>query len=142
MRRRNWYILAGLLLNLFAFISYFTFFYRFPITRDLPWVNLLLFAFGLGIAGAAVSRAFRRPEIYRGRVLGSIAALLGLAIAGVFVWFAFVFARDLPAAASAPKVGSPAPEFTLQDVNGKPVSLADLRAGRNWVLLVFYRGYW
>ena len=48
---------------------------------------------------------------------------------------------------SAPKVGEKAPEFTLPDTDGKPVSLADLlkpaAAGdRPWVLLIFYRGYW
>lgn len=39
------------------------------------------------------------------------------------------------------KVGQPAPDFTLQDVDGKNMSLSDFR-GKKSVVLVFYRGYW
>jgi cytochrome oxidase Cu insertion factor (SCO1/SenC/PrrC family) len=39
------------------------------------------------------------------------------------------------------KVGQPAPDFTLENMDGKPVSLSDFR-GQKSVVLVFYRGYW
>jgi cytochrome oxidase Cu insertion factor (SCO1/SenC/PrrC family) len=39
------------------------------------------------------------------------------------------------------KVGQPAPDFTLEDSDGKSVSLADYRGKKN-VVLVFYRGHW
>ena len=39
------------------------------------------------------------------------------------------------------KVGQPAPDFTLQDSDGKNVTLADYRGKKN-VVLVFYRGHW
>jgi hypothetical protein len=39
------------------------------------------------------------------------------------------------------KVGTPAPDFTLPNVAGQPVSLAALRA-RGPVVLSFYRGRW
>ena len=39
------------------------------------------------------------------------------------------------------KVTQPAPDFTLEDAAGKPVTLADFR-GKKSVVLVFYRGYW
>ena len=38
-------------------------------------------------------------------------------------------------------VGDAAPDFTLEDQNGKKVTLSDAR-GKNPVVLVFYRGYW
>ena len=55
MRRFNWPLWAGFLLTLFAAFSYFAFFVWFPITRDFPWANLLLFllaAILLVVAGA------------------------------------------------------------------------------------------
>ena len=39
------------------------------------------------------------------------------------------------------KPGDAAPDFTLEDQDGKPVSLSDYR-GKKSVVLVFYRGYW
>ena len=39
------------------------------------------------------------------------------------------------------RVGQPAPDFTLPNATGTPVSLADLRA-RGPVVLSFYRGRW
>jgi peroxiredoxin Q/BCP len=42
----------------------------------------------------------------------------------------------LPVFAASPRVGSPAPEFRLQDQNGKWVSLKDYRG--KWVVLYFY----
>jgi cytochrome oxidase Cu insertion factor (SCO1/SenC/PrrC family) len=39
------------------------------------------------------------------------------------------------------KVGQPAPEFTLEEADGKAITLSDLR-GKKSVVLVFYRGYW
>lgn len=50
--------------------------------------------------------------------------------------------RDLPPAdLERVKVGAVAPDFTLEDVDGRPVTLSSLR-GRKKVVLVFYRGYW
>ena len=39
------------------------------------------------------------------------------------------------------KVGQPAPDFTLEDADGKAITLSALR-GKKSVVLVFYRGYW
>lgn len=41
--RWNWPAWAGLLLSSLAFVSYFTVLVRFPVTRNVPWVNFLLF---------------------------------------------------------------------------------------------------
>jgi cytochrome oxidase Cu insertion factor (SCO1/SenC/PrrC family) len=39
------------------------------------------------------------------------------------------------------KVGQPAPDFALENIDGKQVSLSDFR-GKKSVVLVFYRGQW
>jgi hypothetical protein len=95
-------------------------------------------------------RAFKQPEVYRGRSFGSILAVLSIAAIGLFVDGLFYEARQLPLATAAPRVGQRAPGFTLPDQNGKVVTLADLlssapagtKARANGVLLIFYRGHW
>jgi thioredoxin-dependent peroxiredoxin len=56
-----------------------------------------------------------------------------VAVGGVAVALALGYFRT---AQAAPPVGKPAPEFSLPDQNGKPVSLADFRG--KWVALYFY----
>lgn len=149
MRKRNFLPLAGFLVCVIAFVSYLLFFVNFPVTRDVPWASWLLFALGLGLLGAGIARPFRDPERYRGRVLAPVLGVLGLAVAGLFLYVTMVGSRQLPPAAEAPKVGEKAPDFTLPDVHGRPVRLANLLgqppgggAPGSWVLLIFYRGYW
>lgn len=46
-----------------------------------------------------------------------------------------------PADLSRIKAGDTAPDFVLEDQDGKPVQLSSYR-GKKSVVLVFYRGYW
>src|SRR5262249_32629877 len=46
-RPLNWRLWIGFLLCLLAIPSYLAFFARFPVTRDVPWATLLIFAAGL-----------------------------------------------------------------------------------------------
>ena len=141
--RRNFLPLAGFLVCLVGFFSYFFLFARFPVTRDVPWADWLLLAAGLALAGAGIARAFRHPETYRGRILGPALGVLSLAVAGFFLFATLVATRELPTASNAPKVGEKAPDFTLPDSQGRPVALHDLVGpGKPWVVLIFYRGYW
>ena len=148
VRRWNWPLWAGFVLNLIAFFSYFLFFIRFPVTRDFPWANLLLFLVAETLVAMGLVRAFARAQIYKGKILGPVLSAISALTLAAFVLIFFVFARQLPAAANAPRVGTKAPEFTLVDTNSKPVSLTELLttpqngAAPKGVLLVFYRGYW
>ncbi len=152
-RRSNLSLWAGFLLALGGFLSYFLFFTRFESTRDFPWVNLLLFAAGGWLLGVGLKRAFQQPESYRGKVAGPVLAVLSAGVLGFFLTIMFHHMRQLPASTGAPRVGSKAPDFSLEDQRGKSVSLAELlqptplagagnAAKSNGALLIFYRGYW
>jgi len=147
-RRWNWPLWAGFLLAVLAFLSYFFFFVQFVLTRNFPWMNLLLFAVAAGLLWVGIRRAFRNPALYRGKVFGPILAVLSVFIFGFFAFAIFVAGRQMPASVAAPPVGAKAPDFTLTDAGNKSVSLAELLAAPlhgaapRGVLLVFYRGYW
>jgi hypothetical protein len=152
-RKPNWSLWAGFLVALIAFVSYFLFFSQFPITRDFPWANFLLFGLAAVLLAAGLRRAFGRPSFYRGKISGAILATLSAAVLAGFCYIVFIESRDLPSAAGAPKVGQKGPKFSLSDTNGKSLSLTGLLSvplsgqsgpahAPKGVLLIFYRGYW
>jgi hypothetical protein len=142
--KRSWngWVWGGFGAALLAALSYVPVLARFPLTRDFPWVNLLLFLAAGWLLGKGLRRAFRQPEKYRGKVIGTVFSVVSLALFGLFSWGVFVVARALPPAQAALRVGQRAPDFTLSDTDGRPVTLTQLRQGKRAVLLIFYRGYW
>lgn len=134
---------VGFLIVVVALFSY-QFFVLFPITRDFPWANLLLFAAGGVLLGTGLFRAYGRPGAYRGRVFGPILTALSLLIFSLFAYALFYVAREMPPSTGAPQVGQKAANFSLIDQDGKHVALNDLLSsqGTRAVLLMFYRGYW
>ena len=142
-RRWNWSLYAGFAVVLVAVLSY-SLFVLFPITRDFPWVNLLLFAVGGLLLVTGIVRAYGNPGRYRGKIAGPILGVLSLLLFGLFAYGLFYVARQMPPSAGAPAVGQEAPDFTLVDQDGTSVGLADIlrSPGTQGVLLIFYRGYW
>jgi hypothetical protein len=141
-RRWNIPIWAGFAIVLLSVISYIPVFTPFPITRDVPWVNYLLFLAGGAFLAIGLKRAYREPDRYHGKISGPILSVLSLLIAGFFVVGVLFLTKQLPAASGAPQVGRPAPQFTLANIDGKQTALADLVKGHRGVILIFYRGYW
>jgi hypothetical protein len=137
----NWSLWIGFLCVLAGFLTY-TFFAQFPITRDFPWANLLLFAVGGILLVLGLFRAFGKPQMYRGKIFGTIFATLGICMFAFFSYVFFYVLRQVPPSAGAPRVGQKAPNFTLSDQDGKDVSLQGLLSGSKAVALVFYRGFW
>jgi len=119
----------------------YEFFAEFPMTRDFPWANLLLFGIGAALLLVGLFRAFGRPQVYRGKVFGSIFATISLFLFAFFAYEIFYVLRQVPLSAQAPRVRAKAPEFSLPDQNGKSVALGDLLSP-NGAVLIFYRGHW
>jgi type VI protein secretion system component VasK len=148
IKRINWPIWAGLLMTLIAFVSYFLVFVWFPVTRDFPWANLLLFAVSAVLLFVGIRRAFAGNMPGRSKVAGVIVVALSVIICGFFFFATLVMSRWIPAARGAPQVGQKAPDFTLTDTNRKTVALGELLStpikgkAAKGVLLIFYRGYW
>jgi hypothetical protein len=154
----NWPIWAGFLLAVIAFLSYPFFFINWPVTRDFPWANLLLFAVAAVLLFVGLHRAFKPERRLISKIVAPIVATLSVLIIAFFIFISFIESRRLPASQAAPSVGQKAPEFTLADTNKTPVSLSELltkpiepmRAAMvaepkrlpKGVLLIFYRGYW
>ena len=148
-RRWNWRVWAGFLLTLFAIASYVLVFFKYPITRDVPWVPFLLFVVALLLLIVGLRKAYGEPTAYRGKVAGPILAVLSVAVMAFFS-YGTLYGSRVPASKEAPKVGERVPDFSLSDTHGKVFTLAELLAAPSGsaakapkgVLLVFYRGYW
>ena len=140
-RRWNWPIWAGFVVVVAGLVSY-EFFARFPITRDFPWANFLLFGVGTALLIVGLFRAFGRPQVYRGRIFGSILTVVALFLLAFFSYEILYALRQVPASAGAPRVGRKAPDFFLLDQNEKPVGLGDLLSNSKGAVLIFYRGFW
>ena len=103
-----------------------------PSVRNHPEGYVAAFAIAATVAGLAL--ALRR------RWYAWLATGLSVLLFVVGSYTNFVVAR-IPPEPTVLRVGAPAPDFTLPDAAGRPVSLADYR-GKKPVVLVFYRGYW
>jgi cytochrome oxidase Cu insertion factor (SCO1/SenC/PrrC family) len=106
--------------------------FRVAAVRNHPVIYVAAFAVATALAVLALVRARRWPAW---AALGLSVVLL---VAGSL--FNFVMAR-VPTTPSVLRVGERAPDFTLPDAAGRPVTLADFR-GKKPVVLVFYRGAW
>lgn len=146
--KHNWSIWLGFVLAVLGFLSFPFFFVKFPITRDFPWANLLLFVVAIILVLNGLRRAFSAGRKRSSKIISSIVAVFSLGIVGLFIFAVFIAGRQLPPSLNAPRVGQQAPDFSLPDSTGKTVSLTELRTSPikatplRGVLLVFYRGYW
>src|SRR6267378_8547140 len=86
IQRLNWPVWAGFLLSLSALLSYPFVFVRWPITRDFPWANLLLFGIAAALLGLGIRRAFAGERPRRSKVAGVIVTALSVLIFGLFIF--------------------------------------------------------
>src|SRR5438876_11504423 len=126
MKRLNWQIWAGFVLSLVAGFSYPFVFVRWPITREFPWANLILFAIATVFLFLGLRRAFKPDKRIVSKIFSSLAAAFGLLLLAGLLFTIFVMGSWLPRSVGAPQVGQKAPDFTLTDANNKAVTLAQL----------------
>ena len=120
-RSWNWAVWTGASLVFLGVLSYPLFFVRFPGLRDFPWANLPMIAFGLMVLSLGLVRAFRHPDLCRGKIFGSVLAVLTLALSGFFFYAIFVGARHVqPASHDAPRVGQTARAWSTQPGRRRP----------------------
>jgi hypothetical protein len=62
VRQFNWPVYVGFLFVLIAVFSYPAVFVWSPVTRDFPWVNLLLFVVALFFVWKGIRRGFARDR--------------------------------------------------------------------------------
>ena len=136
-RRRNHLLWIGPLVVFAGFVSYYQVFARFAPLRDFPWVNLPLIWVGVVLSALGVRRAFQTG---RRKILGSIALIFSVLVVGLFHAYVFWYSYRMPGETPTTSAMNLAPDFTLPDQHGRPVTLSDLR-GRKAVL-IFYRGHW
>jgi len=141
-RRHNILLWAGFVVVLLAVGTYIPIFAVFAVTRDVPWVNYLLFLAGGVSLALGLRRAFGQPEVYRGKVFGSILAVLSLLLFVFFSYGIFYAAKAVPTSRDAVRVGQAAPDFTLSNWDGKQVNLSERLRNNRAIVLIFYRGYW
>lgn len=139
-RRRNFGIIFGVMLTFVGVTTYFTVFAQFPFARDFPWVNLPLIFLGCAISALAVWRAFALPQIYRGKILGPLGLAASVGLAGLFIYYIFVWSSALPGQSEAGAALKRLPDFALTDQHQRAVQSAELRGKK--VVLTFFRGHW
>jgi len=105
--------------------------------RDHPWPMELV---GNAAAVATVALAVLAFRQRRVRIAATASAVLGVFATAVFLFFIHRLTYDLPPPPAELAVGTTAPDFTLPDEGGHPVTLSSLRG--HPALLVFYRGFW
>jgi len=118
-RKWNWPIWLGFVVAVAGLFSY-EFFAQFPETRDFPWADFLLFGIGLALLIVGLFRAFGRPQVYRGKIFGSIFTAIAVLLVAFFSYVIFYILHQVPASAGAPRVGQKAPDFFLLDQNENP----------------------
>lgn len=129
----------GPVLAFVGFVTYFIFFVRFPVLRDVPWVNLPIVILAAVFAVVGVGRAWKGSHAVK-RSLHVGGALFSVVVAGMLIFYVFSMSYQMPGLSETTEKLEKAPNFTLSDANGKKVSLSDFRGKK--VIISFYRGFW
>lgn len=137
---RNHALWLGPLIAFVGMVSYFQFFARYPALRDFPWVNLPLVLIGIALSIGGFWGAYVRGSRWPVKLAASLGLALSLLSGGFLIAYVFGISNSLPSATSITRTLEQAPEFALEDQEGRVHRLSDYRGSK--VVLVFYRGHW
>ena len=132
-------IWLGPLITFAGFVSYFLVFSKYPVLRDVPWVNIPLVTLGGALTVVGLWHGWSHSRWFK-RCLHCAGALLSVGIAGLLFFYVFSYSYGIPATSETTGAIERAPDFSLSDANGNLVSLADYRGKK--VVISFYRGFW
>lgn len=105
--------------------------------RDNPWpLEVVAVVAAVATFGLLVV-AYRQKRV---RVVATVAALLATLSTAVFLTLVHSLSYELPPPPPELAIGSAAPDFSLSDEAGQPVTLASLQGHPS--LLIVYRGAW
>ena len=160
--KRSWNpsVWLGFVLVFVGMLSYPLFFARFPATRDFPWANLLIIALALLLLGWGVARAFRQPDLYRGKIFAASWEFWRCSSWDSSLSKSSTGRKKSPHRTGLRKAGDICPDFTLPDSQGNSVTLSavlnspfapngptsaaaatgSVQTART--VFIFYRGYW
>src|SRR6476659_7904468 len=96
MKRINWWIWTGFLLSLIAAFSYPFVFVRWPVTREFPWANLVLFAIAFVFLFLGLRRAFKPDKRIVSKIFSSLAAAFGVLLLAGLIFMIYVMGSWLP----------------------------------------------
>jgi uncharacterized BrkB/YihY/UPF0761 family membrane protein len=140
-RKWNWPIWVGLVVTVGGLLSY-GFFAQFPITRDFPWANLLLLGVVVALLIFGLFRAFGRPQLYRGKIFGSILTAIALFLFAFFSCEIFTFCARFRSPLTRRALAKRRPNSHCSIKMESKSRWADLLSGSRVVVLIFYRGFW
>ncbi len=129
----------GATISLVGLLSYFFLFFRYPILRDTPWINVPLAVIGIMIAVYGLFKTIKTSPGLLTRSLSISGFLLSATCSTLLLGYVFWLSYQIPIA-KAPELLSLAPDFNLKDQHNQYTSLKSFN-GKN-VILTFFRGHW
>jgi hypothetical protein len=134
---RNLSAWLGPPLAIVGVLSYFTYFYWWPLLRDFPWLNYTLLVLALALSVQGLRNAWPRAGVRR--IAAALGLLLCTASSSLFIWYVNVRSEGLPDARGGLALGASLPDLTLVSHDGVRLDLDRISAP---LVLVFYRGFW
>ncbi len=133
-------IIVGPVIAFVSLVSYFMVFARFPVLRDVPWLNAPLALLGCYLSIRALMVALKNRQQWLRLSFSGLGLLFSVGISSLFFFYITVLSYQMPKGGKTESDLGQIPNIESTTHTGAPFTSADL-GGKNWVI-VFYRGHW